>query len=265
MVRMASCNLKKGSENLVADHLSRLENPRLEELNKDDIRDSFPDEHLMVININEEENDLWYTNYANFLVLKIVPQHLTYHLRKKLLSDVKKYIWDDQYLFKSCPDGILRRCVFGNELHEILEHCHTGLLEDIMGQISPPGRFLNHDSIGQQFLKIPPERFLTFGELTSWDPSPRHEITNTSLFPFGVPKAIISDCGTHFGNSILEKTLKKYGVTHRLATPYHPQTSGQTKNTNRAIKRILERTVNGNRKEWADKLDDALWAFRTAY
>ncbi|GKA20926.1 reverse transcriptase domain-containing protein [Tanacetum coccineum] len=50
-----------------------------------------------------------------------------------------------------------------------------------------------------------------------------------------------------------------------LATPYHPQTSGQTKNTNRAIKRILERTVNGNRKEWADKLDDALWAFRTAY
>ncbi|GJU39620.1 reverse transcriptase domain-containing protein [Tanacetum coccineum] len=57
----------------------------------------------------------------------------------------------------------------------------------------------------------------------------------------------------------------KYEVTHRLATPYHPQTSRQTENTNRAIKRILERTVNGNRKEWADKLDDALWAFRTAY
>ncbi|GJU80046.1 reverse transcriptase domain-containing protein [Tanacetum coccineum] len=75
---------------------------------------------------------------------------------------------------------------------------------------------------------------------------------------FGVPKALISDRGTHFCNSILEKTLKKYGVTHRLATPYHPQTSGQTENTNRAIKRILERTVNENIKEWADKLDDAL-------
>ncbi|GKB88803.1 reverse transcriptase domain-containing protein [Tanacetum coccineum] len=82
---------------------------------------------------------------------------------------------------------------------------------------------------------------------------------------FGVLKALISDRGTHFCNLLLEKTLKKYGVTHRLATPYHPQTSGQTENTNRAIKRILERTVNGNRKEWANKLDDALWAFRTAY
>ncbi|GKC05280.1 reverse transcriptase domain-containing protein, partial [Tanacetum coccineum] len=82
---------------------------------------------------------------------------------------------------------------------------------------------------------------------------------------FRVPKSLISDRRTHFCNSLLEKTFKQYGVTHRLATPYHPQTSGQTKNTNRAIKRILERTVNGNMKEWADKLDDALWAFKTAY
>ncbi|GKE75195.1 reverse transcriptase domain-containing protein, partial [Tanacetum coccineum] len=79
------------------------------------------------------------------------------------------------------------------------------------------------------------------------------------------PKALRSDRGIHLCNSILEKTLKKYGVTHRLATPYHPQTSGQTENTNRAIKRILERTVNGNRKELADKLDDALWAFKSTY
>ncbi|GKB59032.1 reverse transcriptase domain-containing protein [Tanacetum coccineum] len=71
---------KKGTENLAADHLSRLENPGLEELKEDTIQDNFPDEYLM----------------------------------------------DDPYLFKSCPDGIIRRCVFGRELHEILEHCHKG-------------------------------------------------------------------------------------------------------------------------------------------
>nr|GEY00059.1 reverse transcriptase domain-containing protein [Tanacetum cinerariifolium] len=59
--------------------------------------------------------------------------------------------------------------------------------------------------------------------------------------------------------------MQKYGVTHRLATPYHPQTSGQVEVSNRGLKRILERTVGENRASWSDKLDDALWAFPTAY
>ncbi|KAJ0513386.1 putative integrase, catalytic core, ribonuclease H-like superfamily, integrase zinc-binding protein [Helianthus annuus] len=82
---------------------------------------------------------------------------------------------------------------------------------------------------------------------------------------FGTPKAIISDRGTHFCNSQMEKVLKRYGVTHRLSTAYHPQTSGQVENANRGIKRILEKTVGQSRIDWADNLDDALWAFRTAY
>nr|GEY55741.1 reverse transcriptase domain-containing protein [Tanacetum cinerariifolium] len=57
----------------------------------------------------------------------------------------------------------------------------------------------------------------------------------------------------------------KYEVTHRLATAYHPQTSGQVEVSNRGLKRILERTVEENRTSWSDKLDDALWAFCTAY
>ncbi|GJX07279.1 reverse transcriptase domain-containing protein, partial [Tanacetum coccineum] len=61
------------------------------------------------------------------------------------------------------------------------------------------------------------------------------------------------------------KVMSKYGVTHRLATAYHPQTSGQVEVSNRGLKRILERTVGENRASWSDKLDDALWAFRTAF
>ncbi|GKB77625.1 reverse transcriptase domain-containing protein [Tanacetum coccineum] len=53
--------------------------------------------------------------------------------------------------------------------------------------------------------------------------------------------------------------------SHRLSTAYHPQTSGQVEISNRGLKRILERTVGENCASWSDKLDDALWAFRTAY
>nr|GEY29352.1 reverse transcriptase domain-containing protein [Tanacetum cinerariifolium] len=59
--------------------------------------------------------------------------------------------------------------------------------------------------------------------------------------------------------------MLKYGVTHRLATAYHPQTSGQVKVSNRGLKIIFERTVGENRASWLDKLDEALWAFRTAF
>nr|GEW28324.1 hypothetical protein [Tanacetum cinerariifolium] len=87
-----------------------------------------------------------------------------------------------------------------------------------------------------------------------------------SLFArFGTPRAIISDRGTYFCNDQFIKVMLKYGVTYRLATAYHPQTSGQVEVSNCDLKRISERKVGENRASWSDKLDDALWAFRRAY
>nr|GEW36505.1 reverse transcriptase domain-containing protein [Tanacetum cinerariifolium] len=82
-----------------------------------------------------------------------------------------------------------------------------------------------------------------------------------------IPTRLVMGCdsGTHFCNDQFAKVMLKYGVTHRLATPYHPQTSGQVEVSNRSLKRILERIMSENRASWSDKLDDALWAFRTAY
>ena len=82
---------------------------------------------------------------------------------------------------------------------------------------------------------------------------------------FGVPKAIISDGGSHFCNKPFENLLAKYGVTHKVATPYHPQTNGQVELANREIKTILMKVVNSNRKDWSLKLLDSLWAYRTAF
>ncbi|GJW85885.1 reverse transcriptase domain-containing protein [Tanacetum coccineum] len=88
----------------------------------------------------------------------------------------------------------------------------------------------------------------------------------SSFWPIHMSRgAIISDRGTHFCNDQFAKVMLKYGVTHRLSTAYHPQTSGQVEVSNRGLKRILERSIGENRTSWSDKLDDALWAFRTAY
>ena len=75
---------------------------------------------------------------------------------------------------------------------------------------------------------------------------------------FGVPKGIISDGGSHFCNKPFENLLSKYGVKHKIATPYHPQTSGQVDLTNREIKTILMKVVNSSRKDWSLKLQGSL-------
>nr|GEX79036.1 hypothetical protein [Tanacetum cinerariifolium] len=153
---------KKGSENLTADHLSRLENPHRDVLENKDINENFS---LETLGILTSHNTLWFVDIVNF--------HAGNFIKKGLTSQQKK-----------------------KEAFEILKACHEG-------------------------------------------PS-----------------------GGHHGANL---TAKKYGVTHRLATSYHPQTSGQVEVSNRGLKRILERTMGENRTSWSDKLDDVLWAFRTAY
>ena len=92
------------------------------------------------------------------------------------------------------------------------------------------------------------------------------QISAQNMFTrFGTPRAIISDGGTHFCNKLFNNLLSKYGVKHKIALAYHPQTNGQAEISNREIKNILEETVNTNKKDWAKKLDDALQAYRTAF
>jgi len=92
------------------------------------------------------------------------------------------------------------------------------------------------------------------------------KLFKTIIFPrFGVPRVVISNGGEHFINKGFENLLKKHGVKHKVATPYHPHSSGQVEISNREIKAILEKTVGIIRKDWSAKLDDALWAYRTAF
>nr|GEU92556.1 reverse transcriptase domain-containing protein [Tanacetum cinerariifolium] len=184
---------KKGTENLAADHLSRLENPHKDVFENKDINENFP---LETLGMSSQQ-------------------------KKKFFKDVKHYFWDDPYLFRICADQIIRRCVHGQEAYDILKACHEG-----------PTR--GHHAANFTAKKI------------SRDHSRLHErivkFLKYLFARFETPRAIMSDRGTHFCNDKFAKVISKYGVTHRLATAYHPQKSGQVEVSNHGLKRILERT-----------------------
>jgi transposase InsO family protein len=82
---------------------------------------------------------------------------------------------------------------------------------------------------------------------------------------YRVPRIVISDGGSHFIDQAFRKALTEVGVDHRIATPYHPQTSGQAKTSNKQIQNIHQKIVNQMNRSWRSNLNEALWAYRMAY
>ncbi|GJR99079.1 reverse transcriptase domain-containing protein [Tanacetum coccineum] len=281
--------LGQRAENLAADHLSRLEDPHQSVLENKEINETFPLETLGMVTFRGDDSTPWFADFANYHAGNFVVKGMSSQQKKKFFKDVKHYFWDDPYLFKVCADQVIRRCVFGQEAHDILMACHNGPTGGHHGanytakKVFDAGFYWPTIYRDAHDLVTRCDACQRQGKISQRDEMPQNAIqveakalpTNDarvvckflkSLFArFGTPRAIISDRGTHFCNDQFAKVMLKYGVTHRLSTAYHPQTSGQVEVSNRGLKRILKRTVGENRASWSDKLDDALWAFRTAY
>ncbi|GJZ37425.1 reverse transcriptase domain-containing protein [Tanacetum coccineum] len=310
---------RKGTKNVAADHLSRLEND--ETSDDSEVDDNFPGETLMEINT---KNEPWFADFANYLVGNIIPKGMTYQQKNKFFSDLKHYFWEEPYLFKVCSDGMIRRCISGPKTRTILDQCHHGPTGGHYGPNITAKKVLDSGFYWPTIIKEAHtlvrlcEACQKTENISKCDEMPLNNIQVCKIFNiwgidfmgpfpksykfeyilvavyyvskwaeaqalstndarvvitflkklfchFEMPKALINDRGTHFCNKIMEKTMKRYGVNHRFSTSYHPQTSGQVENTNIALKRILEKTVKDNPVIWSRQLDDALWAFRTAY
>jgi hypothetical protein len=82
---------------------------------------------------------------------------------------------------------------------------------------------------------------------------------------FGMPRELITDGGPPFSSHGFQATLQKYHIQQRMTTPYHPQANGQVESTNKVIEAILTKTVKESRKDWSNRLLEALWAYKTTW
>ncbi|GJY15908.1 reverse transcriptase domain-containing protein [Tanacetum coccineum] len=114
----------KGTENYAVDHLSRLENPYENVFDPKEITKTFPLETLNAV--NSYQSTPWFADFTNYHAGNFLIKGMTSQQKKKFFKDVKHYFWDDPYLFRTCADQIIRRCVFGQEALEILKACHEG-------------------------------------------------------------------------------------------------------------------------------------------
>ncbi|GKD70172.1 reverse transcriptase domain-containing protein [Tanacetum coccineum] len=279
---------KKGAENLAADHLSRLENPHQSELEKKEITETFPLETLGMVTFRGDASTPWFADFANYHAGNFVIKGCHPNKRRNFSKTLS-------IIFGTTPTCL--KCVrikgFGGVFLAKKPMISSWLaIMDPPGDIMVPTTLLKksliRDFIGRIFTGMPmnwshgpfpsSQRnkyiLVAVDYLLKWVEAKALPTNDArvvckflkSLFTrFGTPRAIISDRGTHFCNDQFAKVMLKYGVTHRLSTAYHPQTSGQVEVSNRGLKRILERTVGENCVSWSDKLDDALWAFRTAF
>lgn len=110
---------KKGSENTIADHLSRM-TPIQETEETHPIRDEFTNERILAIT-----HIPWFADYANFMVGGLIPDDFDSNRQKKFLHDCRFYVWDDPFLYKKGLDGLVRRRVLEEEQRDILKACHN--------------------------------------------------------------------------------------------------------------------------------------------
>ncbi|GJZ08392.1 reverse transcriptase domain-containing protein [Tanacetum coccineum] len=234
---------KKGAKILAADHLSRLENPYQSDLVKKEITETFPLETLGMVTFRGDSSTPWFADIANYHAGNFIVKGMSSQQKKKIIQRRKISQCD------LMPQNAIQVC----EIFDV-----WGI--DFMG-LFPSSRGNKYILVAIDYLS----KWVKAKALPTNHARVVVKFLKSHFARFGTPRAIISDRGTYFCNDQFAKVMLKYGVTHRLSTAYHPQTIRQVEVSNRGLKSTLDRTVGENSASWSDKLDDALWALRTAF
>eukprot|EP00253_Pinus_taeda_P003091 PITA_03091 len=192
------------------------------------VEDKFPDEYLFVVTTKTP----WYADITNYLVTGKLPPHLFPSERRKIILESSKYSWISNELFKLGPNFMIRRCVREDEILDILKECHD---EPCDGHFADKRMAYKIISLGYHWPSL-----------------------------FKDTKEYVKK-GSQFTSNMVEKLMEEYKIKHRKSSPYHPQENGQVESTNKVIESIITKTVPLHRRDWAERLPEALWAYRTTW
>ncbi|GJX17183.1 reverse transcriptase domain-containing protein [Tanacetum coccineum] len=219
----------KGAENLAADHLSRLENPYENVLDPKEVNEKFPLETLNMVtsrsDSSQEAVDILTACHSG-----PTGGHYGANYTAKKVFDSGFY-WP--MIYKDAHDLVTRcdTCQRQGKISQRDEMPQNSIqvceIFDVWG-IDFMGPFPS--SRGNKYILVAVDYLSKWVEAKALPTNDARVVCKflKSLFArFGAPRAIISDRGTHFCNDQFAKVMLKYGVTHRLSTAYHPQTSGQ--------------------------------------
>ncbi|RDX95405.1 Tf2-9, partial [Mucuna pruriens] len=268
---------KKGVENSVADHLSRIER----ENDLMPIKNEFPDEQLLHITTPTP----WFENICNFVAAFQFPPKASWLYKERLQNDAKYYTWDDPYLWRLCNDQFCHAAPKGGHYgstrtarKELDYRFYWPTIFKDAYQFVSTYEKCQKDGVAISKKHEMPQHPILFCEVfdvwgidfigsfpVSNDYVPRWveaiatktndakvivDFLKSNIFcRFGVSKTLISDQGSHFCNRAMSSLLHKYGVVHRIATAYHPQTNGLAKVFNREIKKTLQKMTNSSWKD----------------
>nr|GEW63360.1 reverse transcriptase domain-containing protein [Tanacetum cinerariifolium] len=239
-------------------HLSRLENPHKDVFENKDMMENFPLETLGKISNGCTP---WFADFANFHAGNFIVKGMSSQQKKKFFKDVKHYFSDDPYLFWICTDQIIRRCVHGQEAYDILKACHEGPTRGHHGanftakKVLDAGFFWTTIYRDAHNLVKSCDSSQRQGKISQRDEMPQNVIQVFEIFDvWGID--FMGPFPSSRGNMyilVVVDYLSKWVEAKALPT------------SDACIAVKLERTVGENRASWSEILEDALWAFRTAY
>nr|GFB14833.1 DNA-directed DNA polymerase [Tanacetum cinerariifolium] len=205
----------KGAENLAADHLSRLENPYKNVLDPKEINETFPLETLSMVTFRGDSSAPWFADFANYHAGNFIVKALDI-LEACHNGPTGGHHGANLTAKKVFDAGFFWPTIYKNA-REFVKNCDSCQRQ---GKISQRNKYI---LVAVDYLS----KWVEAKALPTNDARVVCKFLKSLFARFGAPRAIISDRGTHFCNDQFAKVKLKYGVTHRLSTAYHPQTSGQ--------------------------------------